>query len=217
METELPALPGAVPGRLPPLTSDWMTETSPRRPQQDRAAPERPKSSEILEELLNQGIIPIGQSRGGSGGAGEAYSIMLNDTEVRRRPPARLESLKAKKEHAVTSIEDIEEKIRLAEERRKQREDQLKLRLRAKSAHVRVRGPVAATEGDGDACVSLVEPPEAALGPDPLRDNHGAGGDGSEEGEEEDAAGTRVEEFLVVQAEVESDSSFQHADKPGLF
>lgn len=44
----------------------------------------------------------------------------LNDAEVvKRRPPARLESLKAKKEQTLTSKEDIEEKIRLAEERRK--------------------------------------------------------------------------------------------------
>lgn len=44
----------------------------------------------------------------------------LDDTAgVRRRPPARLESLRAKKEQSLPSREEIEEKIRLAEERRK--------------------------------------------------------------------------------------------------
>ncbi len=44
----------------------------------------------------------------------------LDDGEgVRRRPPAKLKSLKAKKEQSVPNLEEIEEKIRLAEERRK--------------------------------------------------------------------------------------------------
>uniref|UniRef100_A0A7N6AU73 Stathmin domain containing 1 n=1 Tax=Anabas testudineus TaxID=64144 RepID=A0A7N6AU73_ANATE len=121
MEKEIPMLPGAVPRKLPPLSSEWVRESEADNiTQQESTAQERQKSSEILEELLNQGIIPVGQTKEKSSGAGEAYSIMLNDTEVvRRRPPARLESLKAKKEQMLTSREDIEEKIRLAEERRK--------------------------------------------------------------------------------------------------
>ena len=38
---------------------------------------------------------------------------------VVRRPPARLESLKAKKAQSLLSREEIDEKMRLAEERRK--------------------------------------------------------------------------------------------------
>lgn len=39
----------------------------------------RPKSSEILEELLNQGIIPVGQK---SSAAGEAYSIVVRTPDI---------------------------------------------------------------------------------------------------------------------------------------
>lgn len=139
----------------------------------------------------------------------------LNDTEVvRRRPPVRLESLKAKKEQMLTSREEIEEKIRLAEERRKVlcvhvgvfecdcvpqnlcssslspshglsffsllntsffttftffqlREDELKMRLRAKSA--RVHAPVSRTEEDEDTSLNPVEQLESALSSDLLQ------------------------------------------------
>lgn len=109
---EIPVLPGAVPRKLPPLTSECAGESVADRfthnggcvqklchseekiqcthlkcfcftvsgsglLQQDSTVQERQKSSEILEELLNQGIIPVGQTRGGSSGAGEAYSIMV--------------------------------------------------------------------------------------------------------------------------------------------
>lgn len=44
----------------------------------------------------------------------------LDDNEgARRRPPARLESLKVKKAQKLHTREELEEKIRLAEERRK--------------------------------------------------------------------------------------------------
>lgn len=136
----------------------------------------------------------------------------LNDTEVaKRRPPARLESLKAKKEQMLTSREEIEEKIRLAEERRKVlcvyvsvfecdcvpqnlcsslspshglsffsllstfatfsffqlREDELKMRLRAKSARVRV--PISRTEEEEDTSLNTVEQLESALSSDLLQ------------------------------------------------
>lgn len=45
--------------------------------QQESTLQERPRSSEILEELLNQGIILVGQTRQRGRGAGEAYSIMV--------------------------------------------------------------------------------------------------------------------------------------------
>lgn len=142
---EVPALPGVVPRKLPPLTS----AASPRLLRRDSPTQERLKSSEILEELLNQGIIPVGPARDSGSGAGEAYSIMLNNREgALRRPPARLESLKANK--TLRSREEIDEKIRLAEERRKLKEDELKSRLRAKSARVRVPARSMSPEEDED-------------------------------------------------------------------
>ncbi|XP_035536993.1 stathmin domain-containing protein 1 [Morone saxatilis] len=156
---EIPVLPGAVPRKLPPLTCVRESEAA-----QDGL---RPKSSEILEELLNQGIIPVGQTRERGSGAGEAYSIMLDDREgVKRRPPARLESLKARKEQSLPSKEEIEEKIRLAEERRKLKEDELKTRLRNKSA--RVRGPAPTSRTEEDEALTLVEPLQSPLTLDPV-------------------------------------------------
>ncbi|XP_026156353.1 stathmin domain-containing protein 1 [Mastacembelus armatus] len=165
---EIPPLPGTVPRKLPPLSSQCVRETSPGLLQQESTAQERQKSSEILEELLNQGIIPVGQTRERRSGQGEAFNIMLNDMEViRRRPPARLESLKAKKAQTLPSREDIEEKIRLAEERRKLKEDELKMRLRTKSARVRVHGLIPRAEEVQDTLIP-VEPLQSPLSPDLL-------------------------------------------------
>ncbi|XP_044026713.1 stathmin domain-containing protein 1 isoform X2 [Siniperca chuatsi] len=170
---EMPVLPGAVPRKLPPLTCVRESEADRISQdgllQRDSTVQERPKSSDILEELLNQGIIPVGQTRERGSGTGEAYSIMLDDRKgVRRRPPARLESLKAKKEQSLPSREEIEEKIRLAEGRRKIREDELKTRLRTKSARVRGPAPTSSTEEDEDAALTPVEPLHHPLNPDPL-------------------------------------------------
>ncbi|XP_054462523.1 stathmin domain-containing protein 1 [Anoplopoma fimbria] len=158
-----------MPRKLPPLTSVCVRERDAYRITQDGTLQERPKSSEILEELLNQGIIPVGQSRERSSRAGEAYSIMLDDKEgVKRKPPVRLESLKAKKAQSVPSIEEIEEKIRLAEERRKLRKDELKMRLRIKSARVRGPAPTSSTEEDEDTALTLVESLQLPPTPNPL-------------------------------------------------
>ncbi|MEQ2169918.1 hypothetical protein GOODEAATRI_029950 [Goodea atripinnis] len=70
---DLLVLPGAMPDKLPPLSSESLREH-----EVDRAAPNvqgRPKSSEILKELWSQGIIPVGQSRSKDSGA--AYCIMV--------------------------------------------------------------------------------------------------------------------------------------------
>lgn len=124
---------------------------SPGQPQESQ----RLESSVILEELLNQGIIPAQSKMGGSG---EAYNIMvsslfllhfkdkflwhfkdmtvcmlnvygvlqLKDAErPRKRPPPRLESLKIRKEQEVTRKEDIDEKMRQVEERRKVQQTQI--------------------------------------------------------------------------------------------
>ncbi|KAF3707450.1 Stathmin domain-containing protein 1 [Channa argus] len=227
MDKDIPMLPGAVPRKLPPLTSEWIRETHPEFLRQEATAQDRQKSSEILEELLNQGIISVEQTKGRSRSAGEAFSIMLNDRGVvRQQPPARLESLKAKKAQTLPSREDIEEKIRLADERRKLREDELKMRLRAKSAHVHVRTPILRTDEDKDTSPTHVEPLESSLGPDLLHPpvaeaeefTEETGGDGtectnemsraeeSEDGDEEEDA----RDLLTALRELESDSSFQH-------
>ncbi|XP_007245805.2 stathmin domain-containing protein 1 [Astyanax mexicanus] len=130
---ETTGLPGAVPRILPPLRaqSPGLAHDS-----------QRAESSAILEELLNQGIIPAHPKVAGSG---EAYNIMLDDADrPKRRPPPRLESLKVHKEQELTRKEDIEEKMRQVEERRKVREDELRTRLRAKSARPRGAAPVGA-------------------------------------------------------------------------
>ncbi|XP_029976961.1 stathmin domain-containing protein 1 [Salarias fasciatus] len=192
---EAPALPGAVPAKLPPLTSESVRESEADRVTQDgllqkeSAAQERLKSSEILEELLNEGIIPVEPARGTNSRAGEAYSIMLDDSEeVRRRPPARLESLRVKKTQSVHNKEEIDEKMRQVEERRKSREDELKTRLRTKSALVRRPAPVPTTEEEGGATLTFVEPLQSPLSPDPPRGPQVYGqitGGAAEEEEEE--------------------------------
>ncbi|XP_072226000.1 uncharacterized protein stmnd1 [Leuresthes tenuis] len=169
-------LPEAASHVLPARTSESIGESEVDRVtrhaadpdvlQQDSLVQERPKSSEILEELLSQGIIPVGQSR--DGGSGAAYNIALDGREgVVRRPPARLESLKAKKAQSLLSREEIDEKMRLAEERRKFKEDELKTRLRTKSARVRGHAPVSSIEEDEDALLTPVESLQSPFTLDP--------------------------------------------------
>ncbi|XP_054620210.1 stathmin domain-containing protein 1 [Dunckerocampus dactyliophorus] len=157
------ALPGEVPGKLPPPVGGGSLP-----------AQERPTSSEILEELQSEGIIQVSPRKETS--VGEAYTVMLGYEGIRRRPPARLESLRLKR---LPSREAMEEKMRLADERRKLREDELTARL--KSARVR-RAATVSTEEEEDG-----EPG------DPQQ-----GGDAGDENVMEAASG-----------ELESNSSFQ--------
>ncbi|XP_002665640.3 stathmin domain-containing protein 1 [Danio rerio] len=172
---EAAGLPGTVPRLLPQLQAQTPGHSE-----------ERPESSEILEQLLAQGIIPAQPKHGESG---QSYNIMMDDTgKARSRPPARLESLKTRKEQEITKKEDIEMKMRLVEERRKEREEDLKRRLRIKSARPRSSAPVN-SEGKLD--------PEELLHseqlPVPIRTKHG---------ESEDHA-------LTDSPELENDSTFQ--------
>ncbi|XP_075067428.1 stathmin domain-containing protein 1 isoform X2 [Mixophyes fleayi] len=95
----------------------------------NREARERQASSDILEELMTQGII---QSQSKIVRNGEAYDVMMETPgKSLRRPPAKLEKLKTiKKKDKSLSKEDIEAKMRAAEERRKTKEEELKKRLR---------------------------------------------------------------------------------------
>ncbi|KAM4538880.1 uncharacterized protein stmnd1 [Odontesthes bonariensis] len=164
-------LPEAASDVLPARTSESIRESEVDRAtqhaadpgvlQQDGPVQERPKSSEILKELLTQGIIPVGQSRDGA-----AYNIVLDGREgFVRRPPARLESLQAKKGQSLLSRQEIDEKMRLTEERRKFKEDELKTRLRTKSARVRGHAPVSSI--DEDAFLTPVESLQSHLTPNP--------------------------------------------------
>ncbi|XP_030644410.1 stathmin domain-containing protein 1 [Chanos chanos] len=188
------ALPGAVPRLLPPLRAA-------QSPRLNQESVERPKSSEIMEQLLSQGIIPA-QSK--TGGSGEAYNIMIDDAERRkRRPPARLESLKIQREQEVTRKEDIDEKMRQVEERRKVREEELKTRLRAKSARPRAVPPAVNQEDDG---VETLQAPAPAPPPVPTRTQDpqtrasGAWADSAEDAEDSQSL------------ELEKDFTFQQND-----
>ncbi|XP_069816263.1 stathmin domain-containing protein 1 [Dendropsophus ebraccatus] len=90
---------------------------------------ERQTSSDILEELMSQGII---QSESKVVKNGEAYDVMVDTPgKALGRPPAKLEKLKTiRKKNKSLTKEDIEAKMKAAEERRKTKEEELKKRLR---------------------------------------------------------------------------------------
>ncbi|XP_053323096.1 stathmin domain-containing protein 1 [Spea bombifrons] len=122
-------LPGTVtekptsPRRINALNNDQSLLTS-------RSQHERQASSDILEELITQGII---QSKTKTVKNGEAYDVMVETSgKPLRRPPAKLEKLKtSKKKNTSLTKEDIESKMKAAEERRKTKEEELKKRLRS--------------------------------------------------------------------------------------
>ncbi|KAM6974345.1 uncharacterized protein stmnd1 [Tautogolabrus adspersus] len=153
---EIPDLPGAAPRKLPPLMCVRESETD--RITQDgvyaccsRRAPCMSAKTPVRSwrSCCFRASYKMDRAEKGAGGAGESYSIMLVGREtVRRRPPARLQSLRIKKVQNVLSREEIEEKIRLAEERRKLKEEELKTRLRSKSARVRGPAPISSTNED---------------------------------------------------------------------
>ncbi|XP_035284504.1 stathmin domain-containing protein 1 [Anguilla anguilla] len=119
---------GASPSRgpLPPLAPPLAVRSSENA--------ERQNSSDILEQLRNQGILLAPPTLGA---AGEAYSVTMDSTDkVLQKPPARLQSLKTSKEQTVASMETIEEKMKSVEERRKVKEAELRQRLRS----ARLRG-----------------------------------------------------------------------------
>ncbi|XP_010902326.2 stathmin domain-containing protein 1 [Esox lucius] len=200
---EFPALPGTLARVLPSLAAHRSCLCQ---------EVERPKSSEILEQLLSQGLITTVPRERLSG---EAYNILIDGTETpKRRLPPRLESLKGKRNESITK-DDIEERMRHAEGRRKLREEELKVRLRTKSA--RVRNPVAATttrEGGGTGLVEVpsageIPPTVGGVPPDPwhpgplLTLGEGDGGSGglSERGGQ-----------ILSASLVENDSTFQQAE-----
>uniref|UniRef100_G3UFM7 Stathmin domain containing 1 n=1 Tax=Loxodonta africana TaxID=9785 RepID=G3UFM7_LOXAF len=96
---------------------------------QDLENRERQRSSDILEELIVQGII---QSHSKVFRNGESYDVMVDTTEKPlRKPPARLKKLKIKREVKDFTMKDIEEKMQAVEERRKTKEEEIRKRLRS--------------------------------------------------------------------------------------
>nr|XP_015829334.2 stathmin domain-containing protein 1 [Nothobranchius furzeri] len=230
---DIPVLPAAVPNELPPPSHECIEESeadtaTPKAASTgENAVQERPKSSEILEELLSQGIIPMGESREKDGGA--SFSIMLKDTEgVTRRPPARLESLKTQKSESVHSREEIDERMRLVEERRKLLEDERRASLRTKSARVRRCAPISPISEDEESSRSPLPqtPREATEGVEWVRETGAvgreeAGSVGEKVGIKEEEV-THVEELkagglLTASGELKNDSSFQHEDGEDTF
>eukprot|EP00079_Xenopus_tropicalis_P036663 XP_017950434.1 PREDICTED: stathmin domain-containing protein 1 isoform X2 [Xenopus tropicalis] len=123
------ALPGTVTEKLPSprgrLNNDLPLLNS------GRGTPrERQTSSDILEELMTQGII---QSQAKVVRNGEAFDVLMDTPEKPlRRPPAKLEKLQTKqKKKKNLTREDIENKMKAVEERRKTKEEELKKRLRS--------------------------------------------------------------------------------------
>lgn len=134
-QTQMGSLPGTIPESSPPpseingrVNSDPVANGIINKPQLLESQ-ERPKSSDILEELIVQGII---QSRSKVFRNGESYDVMVDTTEKPlRKPPARLKKLKVKKEVKDFTIQDIEEKMQAAEERRKTKKEAIRKRLRS--------------------------------------------------------------------------------------
>ncbi|KAM7099997.1 stathmin domain-containing protein 1 [Molossus nigricans] len=127
------SLPGTIPesspspsGRNRRIHFDLATSGLIHKPQPLESR-ERQKSSDILEELIFQGII---QSRSKVSRNGESYDVMESTPEKLLRPPARLKKLKLEKEGNALTLEDVEETTRAAAERRKTKEE-LRNRLRS--------------------------------------------------------------------------------------
>ncbi|XP_076999441.1 stathmin domain-containing protein 1 [Tamandua tetradactyla] len=135
-QAQLGSLPGSIPESSPSLRGrngrlnpeDLVTNGLISKPQHLENR-ERQKSSDILEELIVQGII---QSHSKVFRNGEAYDVMVNTIEKPlRKPPARLKKLKIKKAVSDLTRKDIEEKMQAAEDRRKTKEEEIRKRLRS--------------------------------------------------------------------------------------
>lgn len=135
-QAQMGSLPGTIPESSPPpskingsINLDDTVANGIINKTQLLESRERPKSSDILEELIVQGII---QSRSKVFRNGESYDVMVDTAEKPlRKPPARLKKLKVKKEVKDFTIQDIEEKMQAAEERRKTKNEEIRKRLRS--------------------------------------------------------------------------------------
>ncbi|KAI2540945.1 stathmin domain containing 1, partial [Homo sapiens] len=134
-QVQMGSLPGTISENSPSpsernrrVNSDLVTNGLINKPQSLESR-ERQKSSDILEELIVQGII---QSHSKVFRNGESYDVTLTTTEKPlRKPPSRLKKLKIKKQVKDFTMKDIEEKMEAAEERRKTKEEEIRKRLRS--------------------------------------------------------------------------------------
>ncbi|XP_028368341.1 stathmin domain-containing protein 1 [Phyllostomus discolor] len=134
-QVQLESLPGTIPesspspsGRNRRINLDLANNGLIHKPQPPQNR-ERQKSSDILEELIVQGII---QSHSKVSRNGESYNIMVDTTEKPlRKPPARLEKLKIKKEVKDFTRKDLEERMQAAAERRKMKEEEIRKRIQS--------------------------------------------------------------------------------------
>ncbi|CAD7673839.1 unnamed protein product [Nyctereutes procyonoides] len=176
----LGSLPGTIPESSPSLSerngrinSDLVTSGLIHKPQPLESR-ERQKSSDILEELIVQGII---QSHSKVYRNGESYDVMVSTTTPLRKPPARLKKLKIKKEAKAFTMNDLEEKMRAVESRRKTKEEDIRKRLRsdrllspANHSDAAQQGRADVPFGQGlDAVGSVVVEPPQPQGGRPLK------------------------------------------------
>uniref|UniRef100_A0A8C0T3J1 Stathmin domain containing 1 n=1 Tax=Canis lupus familiaris TaxID=9615 RepID=A0A8C0T3J1_CANLF len=176
----LGSLPGTIPESSPSLSerngrinSDLVTSGLIHKPQPLESR-ERQKSSDILEELIVQGII---QSHSKVFRNGESYDVMVSTTMPLRKPPARLKKLTIKKEAKAFTMNDLEEKMRAVESRRKTKEEDIRKRLRsdrllspANHSDAAQRGRAEVPFGQGlDAVGSVVVEPPQPQGGRPLK------------------------------------------------
>uniref|UniRef100_A0A8C6BIN5 Stathmin domain containing 1 n=1 Tax=Monodon monoceros TaxID=40151 RepID=A0A8C6BIN5_MONMO len=131
-QAQLGSLPGTIPEsssfpseRNRRINSDLVISGLIHKPQplENR---EQQKSSDILEELIVQGII---QSHSKVFRNGESCDVTASNFKLLRKPPARLKKLK--KEIKDFLMKDIEEKMQAVEECRKTKEEEIRKRLRS--------------------------------------------------------------------------------------
>ncbi|XP_040216947.1 stathmin domain-containing protein 1-like [Rana temporaria] len=150
-------LPGIVEAASPRRTHVLNNDLSLLNRQADTK--ERQTSTDILEELMSEEIIQ-GQSKVVRNG--KAYSVMMETPgKPLRRPPAKLEKLKTKKKKNTSlTREDIEAKMKAAEERRKTKEEELKKRLRERPIAYSAALENLMSEPTGSLIIPAEEPDE---------------------------------------------------------
>lgn len=206
-QDQLGSLPGTIPESSPSPTerkgranSDLVANGLTHKPQplENR---ERQKSSDILEELIIQGII---QSHSKTFKNGESYDVMVNPTEIPlRKPPARLKKLKTKKELKAFTMKDIEEKMQAVEERRKTKEEEIRKRLRSDRhpppAH---HSDPATPSGAEVSCSKEVAPANLQEGKPSKR----------KKSQNDTTSDDRNDNYEGIRAVVESDMAYNQAD-----
>ncbi|KAM8792336.1 stathmin domain-containing protein 1 [Rhynchonycteris naso] len=134
-QVQLESLPGTIPeSSLPPTRRNRRTNLDVEangliyKPQLLEIQQQQ-KSSDILEELIVQGII---QSHSKVSRNGESYDVTVNIPEKPlRKPPARLKKLKLRKEVKDFTMKDVEEKMQTVSKCRKIKEEEIRKKLQS--------------------------------------------------------------------------------------